>query len=157
MTEPLYPTRIRIALQNAAFEVEGSEAFVTKYSTTIDSLIERLSDGASKRTSGSGSAGHTTEDSDWGEFPEALHQVRGKSATDQILVAGFYAALANGNGIFSTGDANKLLVGQGIKLPNPSQSLANNLKNKRVFKQGKDWKVSKQGEEELGALLRHGQ
>jgi hypothetical protein len=46
-----------------------------------------------------------------------------------------------------------MLIEQGIKLSNPSQSMADNLKAKRVFKVGKNWKISKSGEDYLRTLL----
>jgi hypothetical protein len=70
-----------------------------------------------------------------------------------MLVAGWYVQQASADKTFSTGDANQLLLGQGIKLSNPSQSLKNAIGAKRVFKVGKGYKVSKTGEEHLKTLM----
>jgi hypothetical protein len=87
------------------------------------------------------------------EFGEVLHSLP-NSATgpDRMLLAGSYAQLASADNTFSTGEANQLLLGQGVKLSNPSQALKNAIAAKRVFKVGKRYRVSKSGEEHLKSL-----
>ncbi len=88
------------------------------------------------------------------EFGEAIHSLpKGSSGTDQILVAGYYAAAGSADGTFATSEANSLLVEQGIKLSNPSQSLKNGLAAKRVFKVGKRFKLSKTGEDSIRSFI----
>jgi hypothetical protein len=76
------------------------------------------------------------------------------SQSDKILLAGSFAAQGTGDKTFSTSEASALLVEQGIKLSNPSQSLKNNLAAKRVFKQGNRFRVSKIGEDHLKTFFR---
>ena len=151
--------RVRISLQAGEFEVEGSEAFVRQYDSTIQSLLERLRNSpAPKRSEGGGAARNASGADASGspdDFPEALHGMTSKSGTDQILVAGYFASMNAADGTFATGEANKLLVEQGIKLPNPSQSVKNNLQAKRVFKVGNRYKVSKTGSDYLRTQLRN--
>ena len=75
------------------------------------------------------------------------------TGTDQILVAGHYAAMNNAQQTFVTAEANKLLVEQSIKLANPSQSLKNNLNSKKVFKVGSRFKLSRDGIDRVNELL----
>ena len=75
-----------------------------------------------------------------------------KSGTDQILLAGHYAAKVSSDGTFSTNDAHKLLIEQGVKLSNASQSMKNNLTAKRAFKVGGRFKIAKTGIDYLHAL-----
>lgn len=153
--------RVRISLSAGDLEVEGSEDFVAKYDGAIQTLITRLQEqpvpspvghgdaGASAGAGGSASTGITGK-----EFGEVLHALPSTaSGTDQILLAGWYVQQASADGTFSTSAANQLLVGQGIKLSNPSQGLKNSISAKRVFKVGKGYKVSKTGEDYLKTLI----
>jgi hypothetical protein len=70
-----------------------------------------------------------------------------------MLLAGAFAQSASDDNAFTTGEANQLLIEQGIKVGNPSQCMTNNLKAKRVFKvPGNKYRVSKQGHEHLQKL-----
>jgi hypothetical protein len=83
----------------------------------------------------------------------SVSKARNGTNSAQILVAGQYAAMAHGDQTFPTAEASRLLVEQGIKLTNPAQSMTNNLKAKRVFKQGKGYKISREGTERINQLL----
>src|ERR1035437_5024120 len=148
--------RIRISLTSAELEVEGPVEFVGKYSDAIGAMLGKLRDqptpAPTRRGIGTpaevpGSAGHAIG-AELGEFGEVLHALpRSVTGVDHVLVAGYYASQASPDKTFATGDANKLLIDQGIKLSNASQALKNNLAAKRVFKSGRGYKVSKTGEE----------
>lgn len=151
--------RIRVSLTTGDLEVEGSEAFVAKYAEPLDELIERLREGrlqaptaptaGSRTPAASASASSHPE-----EFGEALHALpNSATGTDQILLAGLFAQQESAESTFSTGEANQLLVGQGIKLTNPSQALKNGITAKRAFKVGKRYRVSKAGEEHINELM----
>ena len=151
--------RIRISLTTGDLEVEGSEAFIAKYAEPLDELIERLRKGhlhapaaptgASPTPAPNASAASQPE-----EFGEALHALpNSATGTDQILLAGLFAQKDSADSTFSTGEANQLLVGQGIKLTNPSQALKNGITAKRAFKVGKRYRVSKAGEEYVSELM----
>ena len=149
------------------FEVEGPEAFIAKYEETARQLLTRLyssessdftppppADGADEGGAGQSKNSATGGNGSWPEFGEAIHRLpKGSTGTDQILLAGQYAAMGHSDQTFATGEASQLLVGQGIKLSNPSQSMKNNLTAKRVFKAGKGYKISRDGSERINQLL----
>ena len=88
---------------------------------------------------------------DFGEVLQTLP--RAASVTDQMLLAGWFAQQNNPNNSFATRDASALLLQQGVKVGNPSQCLANNLKAKRLFKvSGGDYRVARAGIEYLTEL-----
>jgi hypothetical protein len=151
--------RIRIGLQAGELEIEGPEEFVDRYKDTIEALLDRARTSpvtavrADKEASGRPlpNGGGTNSDL---EFPETLHGLSNNASdTDRILLAGWWASKASNDGTFVTGDANRLLVGQGVKVSNPSQCVLNSLKAKRVFKVGNRYKVSKTGETYLASLV----
>ncbi len=152
--------KIRVSLANGELEVEGTDQFISKYEADIRGLLERLKEqplpiGTPETGHGQaaikrpvGAIGSATE------FGEVLHAMpKGATGSDQILVAGYFAARSNADQTFSTNEANKLLVEQGIKLSNPSQSLRNNLTVKRVFKVGSRFRVSNIGEQHVQTLV----
>jgi hypothetical protein len=149
--------RIRVSLSAGDLEVQGSEAFVERYGDAIQDLLVRLKDhrapqAATQAPRGAGSKEETTAEKR--EFGEVLHALPNKvSGSDQMLVAGWYAQDASADSTFSTGDANQLLLGQGVKIANPSQSLKNSIAAKRVFKVGSRYRVSKTGEQHLQSLI----
>jgi hypothetical protein len=156
--------RLRISLSAGEFEVEGPEAFVSGYEEVARQILTRLyeSDPAAfmsqsrtdQGTADQGQPSSANGDGAGPEFGEVIHKLpRNATGTDQILVAGHYASMAHADQAFLTADASKLLVGQGIKLTNPAQSMSNNLKAKRVFKSGKGYKISREGTERINQLL----
>jgi hypothetical protein len=155
MNEPNDNARIKISLESGELEVEGPQAFLNKYEGVISSLLERLVNQTPKINGPSSRPAPVIgAPLEIDSFPEALHGMVSTSGTDQIFVAGHFASQASHDGTFSTGEANKLLLEQGIKLPNPSQSLKNNLTAKRVFKAGSKFKISKTGSDHLRTLVR---
>src|SRR2546423_1252108 len=122
-------TRIRISLTAGELEVEGPETFVVQYAESIDALIARLEAqpvraATSQPPAVPAPAGGASKPvpAELPEFGEVLHGLpTSVSGSDQILVAGWYVQQTNSENTFSTGEANQLLVGQGIKLSNPSQ------------------------------------
>jgi hypothetical protein len=152
--------RIRLSLKDGEFEAEGPKDFVDRYKTIVDTLLERLASAQPLRQGATAEHldrinSHSTNGSSiTTDFPEALHALpKNSSGTDLVLVAGSFARQDSPDKTFATGDANSLLMAQGVKVANPSQSLKNNLSLKRVFKVGKRWKISSTGEEHLKSLL----
>lgn len=153
--------RIRISLSAGELEVEGAEEFVAQYDEAINTLISRLEDqpiqsptpveaAAAGASPGAAQAAPTGQR----EFGEVLHSLPSNATgTDRILVAGWYAQTASADNTFSTGEANQLLLGQGIKLSNASQALKGAISAKRVFKVGSRYRVSRTGEEHLRSLI----
>jgi hypothetical protein len=154
--------RLRISLSTGEIEIAGPPDFVAKYDSEFRSVLDKLGHGVvhappvpnvgaalttPAQTASDGLAGMA--------FGEIIHALpRGASGTDQILVAGYFSARGSADKTFSTGDANKLLVEQGIKLSNASQAMKNNLQQKRVFKVGNRFRLSKPGEDYVATLVK---
>ncbi len=156
--------RVRINLSAGELEIEGREDFVSQYADSIRDLLGRIvSDAPGVYIGGATSLPPTapnspqprtlgTTSSELEPFGEVLHSLGSKTGTDQILLAGYYVSADHADGTFSTIEANKLLIEQGIKLSNASQSLKNNLTSKRVFKVSNRYKVAKSGIEYLKSV-----
>lgn len=148
--------RLKINLAQQEFEVEGSEAFVSRYVERIDALFARLQDGqprkrpAAARQAPSEHAEIGTPDN-IGEWLE--HLPRSATDVDRMLVAGYFAQLRSGDQSFGTGETNTLLTDQGIKVGNPSQCVKQNLVAKRVFRHQRRYRVSQTGLDYLRQLL----
>ena len=151
--------RIRVSLARGELEVEGDADFLAIYKADVEDLLARLRS-ATPSAVGSVSAVPTADTGANAEPPTPFGEVlnsmpRGATGTDQMLVAGSHAAQTSADRSFSTAEASRLLVEQGVKLSNPSQSIKNCLTAKRVFKVGQSrFRVSKSGEEYLAGLLR---
>ena len=150
--------RISVSTGARQLEIEGSEEFIAKYEEPLNGMLARLSsDGASDAGSSppvasAATLSHGAEPGNL-EFGEALHLLGSTSGTDQILLAGQYAQDASEDRCFNTGEANQMLIDQGIKLANPSTAMKRNLTSKRVFKIGGKFRVSRAGEDHLVSLL----
>lgn len=156
-------THLRINLAAGEFELSGSPDFISQYDAVTRELLDRLtktpvapSAPAAAPAGAAASPAPVATADDVGAFGEVLHSLSSSAtATDQILVAGWYIARSTSDGTFSTAEANKLLLEQGIKVANPSQSLKNCVGAKRAFKMGNRFKVSKTGETHIGSLRGH--
>jgi hypothetical protein len=145
--------RLRINLAQREFEVEGSESFVQAYAERLDQLLGQLTATpateapAAIRQKGDGLAGASS-------FGELLHRLpRAATDVDRMLIAGYFAQRDGADNGFGTGDANRLLTEQGVKLGNPSQCVKQNLLAKRVFKHQGRYRVSQIGLDYLRQLL----
>lgn len=157
-------SRIHINLNSGELDIRGSEDFISQYADSIEDLLQRLRTEPIPASTpvppvlaspdqALTEAGKAAQPSTRLEpFGEALHSLASKSGTDQILLAGYYASQASGDGTFATAEANKLLIEQGIKLSNASQSLKNVLAAKRVFKVGSRYKVARSGIDFLNSM-----
>lgn len=153
--------RVRISLSAGDLEVEGTEDFVRQYADSIRTLIDRLEELPVQRVGAQREAfdtpapsASTASAAEQREFGEVLHSLpNDASGPDRMLLAGSYVQLASADNTFSTGEANQLLLGQGVKLSNPSQALKNAIVAKRVFKVGKRYRISKTGDEHLKSLV----
>ena len=150
--------RIRLTIGTHELDLEGSEEFIDAHMGLVADLLGRLPADAATRDDppadpASLAAGQDGSVTDL-EFGEALFMLPGgASGTDKILLAGKFAQITSDNNTFDTREANQLLLGQGIRLANPSQSLKNNLKAKRVFKFEGRFRVSRDGENHLETLI----
>lgn len=155
--------RLRISISTGEIEIEGSQDFVNQYDVLVRSILTSLAEApampprpVSQAVETSRNAATTPDESNQAipEFGEAMHRLpKGTSGTDAILVAGYYAARRTADKVFATADANKLLIEQGVKLSNASQSLKSNMEAKRVFKVGSNFRLSREGLERVAQLL----
>lgn len=130
--------RLRVNLAQREFEVAGSEAFVRDWLPRIEALLARLDDvpphdePAREPIAPPGPApGGTVELGSFGEFLQRLPA--SATETDRMLAAGFWMQQRSADGSFATGDANRRLLEQGIKVGNASQCVRQSLAAKRVF------------------------
>ncbi len=127
--------KLRVNLQAREFEVEGSEAFVQTYGARIEQLLHRLVEGARKAPDMAETAPDAAAETDAaGSIGALLHALpRNATDVDRMLLAGWYVQASNAERTFTTADANRHLVDQGIKVGNASQSVKQNLLAKRAF------------------------
>ena len=149
--------RIRLCIGTHELELEGPEQFISEHKALITDMLSSRSrhpvgDGASREAEAS--PDHPMLSLSSLEFGEALFMLRDDaSGTDKILLAGKFAQVMSDNNTFDTREANQLLLGQGVKLANPSQSLKNNLKAKRAFKFEGRYRMSRDGESHIESLI----
>ena len=149
-------TRLRINLTSREFEVEGSEAFVRAYAERFDELLAGMTAAPPEPVVFTAAAvAEERPKASLGNFGEYI-QTLPRSATDvdKMLAAGFFAQSRSGDNAFSTGDANTLLMDQGIKVGNPSQCVKQSLVAKRVFQvQRGRYRVGQPGLDHLRQLM----
>jgi hypothetical protein len=147
--------RLRINLAQGEFEVEGSEAFVTRYLERIDALFARLENGAPPAAAVPALAPPGQDAESHGHRFAALLAALPRSATDvdRILLAGYHIQSRSPDKSFGTGEANALLVEQGIKVGNPSQCVKQNLIARRVFRHQRRYRIAQTGVDHLRQLL----
>jgi hypothetical protein len=147
-------TRLKINLISREFEVEGSEAFVRSYAERFEELLGAMTALPPVEEPPLPAAENRPKASlgDFGEFVQ--HLPKSSTDVDKMLAAGFFAQNRSGDNAFSTGDANTLLLEQGIKVGNPSQCVKQNLSAKRVFAVHRNrYRVSQTGTDHLRQLL----
>ena len=147
-------TRLRINLTSREFEVEGSEAFVRAYAERFDELLAGMTAAPPEPVVPAAAAEERPRASpgNFGEFVQTLP--RSATDVDKMLAAAFFAQSRSGDNAFSTGDANTLLMDQGIKVGNPSQCVKQSLVAKRVFQvQRGRYRVGQPGLDHLRQLM----
>jgi hypothetical protein len=153
--------RLKINLSQREFEVEGSEAFVQHFAGRIEELLEGFEAGSimtllpSPASEPAAAPPAAAPRSGLGSFGEFIMELPSSSTdVDKMLAAGFYVQQMSTDDAFSTGDANKRLTEQGIKLGNPSQCVKQSLMAKRLFMVTKGrYRVSQQGRTYLRQLM----
>ena len=152
--------RLRVNLGQREFEVEGSETFVREWAPRIESLLERLADVAEMMPEPApAAAAPSRRESEGngalGTFGEYLLRLPSTATdVDRMLAAGYYVQQHSTDDAFATGDANKRLTEQGIKLGNPSQCVKQSVLAKRVFMVNRGrYRVSQHGRSHLRQLL----
>jgi hypothetical protein len=147
--------RLRINLSQREFEVEGSEEFVRGFVDRVQELLD-LFDLPPPAAAVAGDNAQATEaNTTLGTFGEFILSLPSSSTdVDKMLAAGFYVQVTSPDDAFATGDANRRLTEQGIKLGNPSQCVKQSLLAKRVFLVSKGrYRVSQPGRAHLRQLL----
>lgn len=133
--------RLRVNLTQREFEVAGSEAFVRDWLPRIEALLARLDDLPPEREREPAAEPAAPAPSqppvavvELGSFGEFLQRLPANATeTDRMLAAGFWMQQRSADGSFATGDANRRLQEQGIKVGNASQCVRQSLAAKRVF------------------------
>ena len=144
--------RLRINLSQREFEVEGSEEFVRGFADRIQELLDLFYQPAPTASEQTQEVEPSTALGTFGEF--ILRLPSSSTDVDKMLAAGFYVQAASLDDAFATGDANRRLTEQGIKLGNPSQCVKQSLLAKRVFLVSKGrYRVSQPGRAHLRQLL----
>ena len=148
--------RLRINLSQREFEVEGSEEFVRGFADRIQELLDLFDlpppAAAAVATPENGATEPPAALGTFGEF--ILRLPSSSTDVDKMLAAGFYVQATSSDDAFATGDANRRLTEQGIKLGNPSQCVKQSLLAKRVFLVSKGrYRVSQPGRAHLRQLL----
>ena len=150
--------RLRLSIGTHELDLEGPEQFINEHKALITEILDRFPKDMVPSREPSAAAVDPPARAERSvtdlEFGEALFMLPdAASGTDKILLAGKFAQIVSDNNTFDTREANQLLIGQGIKLANPSQSLKNNLKAKRAFKFEGRFRVSRDGESHLESLI----
>lgn len=147
--------RIRINLAAGELELEGPERFVEAHQESLQKMMALLVESRPVSTPAL-SRGDPTTRSPQHEVPfgELFNQLSTSAKdVDKILLAGFYAQRNSKDRVFTTRKASSLLAEVGVKLTNPSQSLKQNERAKRLFRHREAYRVSKEGEEHIANLL----
>lgn len=152
--------RIRINLQAKEVEIEGTEEFVKSHSEFIEGFLKTIA--TQNRVSNSQGnldkdSRHSGNDSEplTETFGEYFHQLpRETTDSAKILVAGHFAQKMNSENSFTTKDASKLLLEQGVKLSNSTAFIKSNLDQKYLIKLSKGvFRVSRDGSDFIKSLF----
>ncbi len=145
-------TRIRINIYTGEIEFEGTEEFVKNQLENLPLLMDNISKFIPKKQDRLQKMEEDTKPSkatitnekiipdsfgEWfNSFPTKLQQ------TEQVLIAACYQQNCSEQTTFETGQANKLLLEQGIKVSNAADSLKALQQSKHVFIVGKRGKLN---------------
>lgn len=157
--------RVRVNLTQRELEIEGSESFVRSFGERLEGLLESLADAgwaeplpAAAAAAGNPAPAVPAEPAAtpaFGTFGEFLTNLPGSATdVDKILAAGLWGQSQAADDCFATGDANKRLLEQGIKVGNASQCVKQSVLAKRVFvvQRGR-FRVSQIGRQHLRQLM----
>jgi len=162
-------TRVRINLASGEIEIQGSEEFVERQLSNLESLIRTVSLGRGFRpqspsspevqvvdeVEGATLAGFQLPDvfGEWlSQFPRDIND------NDKALIAAYYIQSKSATNEFKTLEVNKILQEQGVKLANTSNSIKRLVSRKFAFTTRKEgrvnyYRLSQTGQEHLMSLL----
>lgn len=161
-------TRVRINLASGEIEIQGSEEFVERQLSNLESLISTLSYNNRLQTQSPSSpegkvdketTTTTTEPQLPDTFGEWLNQFPDDiNDSEKALIAAYYIQMKSADNEFKTFEVNKILKEQGVKLANTSNSIKRLVSRKLAFTTRKEGKISyyrlsKNGREHLASLL----
>ena len=155
MTDARY--RLRVIPATGEFEIEGTEEFVEKYWDELQSLITSAPRSPEKEASPP-SVVPPLEANGQSALPESfgehLNRFDKLTDVDKVLVAGHFQQAVSTENVFTTKEANDLLIEQGVRVTNASECVRRNVTGKRVFKvAGRKYRVSQQGDKYIKELL----
>jgi len=152
------PHEVKVRINGSAREIEivGTREAVDEYLSRFEEIVQRFA--------GVSEAQHLRSDqperprllpsqppSEFGEylqeFPSSIADV------DRVLIAGHFIQSQSSENSFTTRDVNQALLGLGVKVSNPSESIRQNARSRRVFAlaQG-SFRVAQSGLERLAEL-----
>lgn len=165
--------KFKINLRAGEIEIEGSEDFVEKQIKTLESLLVLVKQGGSsfaddnteKSTSVEGISGlpeigHADKNNIPDTFGEWMHTFKSEIMDlDKALITARFVQSKSKSNDFKTSEVNKALKEHGIKLSNPSASLASLVDKKLMFQTRKEGtlkylRVSEDGQKSLSKLKR---
>ncbi|MGF1474326.1 MAG: hypothetical protein ACFB6S_02025 [Geminicoccaceae bacterium] len=124
--------RVKINLSQGELELEGDEAFIAGFRETLSTMLASLDERAPVvAATPSPPPARPVDLSSLGEFLHALPATA--TDVDKMLAAGLVVQMANADRCFTTGEANRALSDQGVKVGNASQSVKQSLTAKRIF------------------------
>lgn len=133
--------RIRVEVGGKALELEGDEEFLGRYTKELDGLLGELGGPASGPRQALVQPGSVPDT--FGEF--MLSVPSAATDTDRVLAAVYFVAGGMPSKTVTTKEANDLLLSQGYKLSNPSQSIKNSIVAKRLFRHESGVRLSQSG------------
>lgn len=155
--------KVRVNFDAAEFELEGADEIVEKYLDRFAELIERLEDRPVGRRNESESNTPNPQ------LPEAVSQVPPEfgeylsrfpgsiTDVDRVLLAGFFVQSHTEDRAFTTRSANQLLLDQGVRVSNPSESIRQNVRSRKAFALSRgSFRVSQSGVTHLASLMHGG-
>ena len=162
-------TRVRINLASGEIEIQGSEEFVERQLSNLESLISTVSLSRGFRSQSPSltevqvvkeieratPTGFQLPDT----FGEWLSQFpRDTNDNDKALIAAYYIQSNSETNEFKTLEVNKILQEQGVKLANTSNSIKRLISRKFAFTTRKEGKInyyrlSQNGQAHLMSLL----
>jgi hypothetical protein len=147
--------RVRLDLTQRAFEVEGREAFVREMVDRLEETLNLLGGAFEAVPVAEARAEPPGDAASLGSFGEFIQRLPSAATeVDRMLAAGYWVQRQSGDDAFGTGEANRRLAEQGIKLGNPSQCVRQSLNARRLFAvQRGRFRVSQAGRQYLRQLI----
>jgi hypothetical protein len=150
--------RVKINLAEREIEIEGSEAFVGRWSERLEDMLALLGQtGAPPLPEPPESAADRPPagEAELGPFGAFIQRLpNAATEVDKMLAAGFWSQGQSADQAFATSEASRLLAEHGVRIGNPSQCVRQSLMARRVFMVQKGrYRISQQGRGHLRQLM----